>query len=329
MKKQLFLTIITALAFSVSSSYGFLDSLIGSGGTKTEDNDADLGLKEYKGIKHAIGVSEFTNASGFFSSLSLGRNLGVMLESALIDSGRFVVVERGTLNAILGEQDLVSGGRAIGGKKVAQTGKIRAAKYIATGAITEAEQNTSGNSGGLSFKGIRVGASGGKAHITAIIKIVDSTTSEVVAKKSVTGKAGKRGLSLGYSGANLGGLRGDVAGFAKTPLGEAAQDVINEAVKWLAVEMEDYKLNATVVTITGDGQVIINRGEQYGIGVGQKFVVATEGEELIDPDSGEILDRIEGEVVAEIEVTRVKDKIAYCKVTDGQAPARGDVVTAK
>jgi curli biogenesis system outer membrane secretion channel CsgG len=329
MKKLPLFIVVAALAGSTVSSHAFLDSLIGSGGTKTEDNDSDLGLAEYKGIKHAIGVQEFSNASGFFSSLSLGSNLSVMLESALIDSGRFVVVERGALGSIIKEQDLVTAGRATGGKKVAQTGKLRSAKYIATGAITAAEQNTAGNSGGLSFKGIRVGASGGKATLTAIIKIVDSTTGEILAKKSITGTAGKRGLSLGYSGSNLGGLRGDVAGFAKTPMGEAAQDVIDEAVKYLSTEMEDYKLDATVVSVTGDGQVIINRGEQYGVGPGQSFVVSTEGEELIDPDSGEILDRIEGEVVGEIEVTKVKEKIAYCKVIDGDAPKRGDVVTAK
>ena len=62
---------------------------------------------------------------------------------------------------------------------------------------------------------------------------------------------------------------------------------------------------------------------------GSVFVVATEGEELIDPDSGEILDVTEGEIVAEIEVSRVKEKIAYCKIIEGDAPGRGDVVTAK
>ena len=88
--------LIAAVLFTLSSvtpSHAFLDALIGSGGTKTKDNDTDLGLNEYTGIKHAIGVSKFDNASGFYSALSLGSNMGVMLESALIDSGRFVVVE--------------------------------------------------------------------------------------------------------------------------------------------------------------------------------------------------------------------------------------------
>ena len=50
---------------------------------------------------------------------------------------------------------------------------------------------------------------------------------------------------------------------------------------------------------------------------------------MIDPDSGEVLDKTEGKVVCEIEVTKTKTKVAYCKLVMGEAPARGDTVTAK
>ncbi|MFT5499288.1 MAG: curli biogenesis system outer membrane secretion channel CsgG [Kiritimatiellia bacterium] len=331
MKRPCMILFSVILGMTLQTSYGFLDGLLGSGGTKTEDSDAEknLGLGEYTGLKHAVGVAKFENSSGFFSSLSLGRNLGVMLESSLMDSGRFVVLERGNLGAVLSEQDLQASGRAAGGSKVAQTGKIRSAKYLISGAVTQAEHNTSGQSGGFSIKGIRLGASGGKATITAIVKVVDTTTGEILHKKSITGKAGKRGLKVGYYGANLGGLRGDIGAFNKTPLGEAAQDVIDEAVKFISTAMEDYSLEASVVSVTGQGEIIMNRGEQYGVAVGQKFVVASPGEELIDPDTGEVLDKTEGRVVCEIEVTKTKEKIAYGKLVMGESPNRGDTVTAK
>jgi curli biogenesis system outer membrane secretion channel CsgG len=331
MKRMHIILFAVISAMTLQTSHGFLDSLLGSGGTKTEESDGpkNLGLGDYKGLKHAVGVAKFENTSGFFSSLSLGRNLGVMLESALIDSGRFVVLERGNLGAVISEQDLQSSGRASGGTKVAQTGKLRSAKYLISGAVTQAQNNTSGSRGGFSFKGISLGASGGKATITTIVKVIDTTTGEILTKKSITGKAGKRGLKLGYHGSALGGLRGDIGAFSKTPLGEAAQDVINEAVKFISAEMEDYSLEASVVSVTAQGDIIINRGETYGVSSGQKFVVATPGEELIDPDSGEVLDRTEGKVVCEIEVTKTKEKVAYCKLVMGEAPARGDTVTAK
>ena len=39
-------------------------------------------------------------------------------------------------------------------------------------------------------------------------------------------------------------------------------------------------------------------------------------EELVDPDTGEVLDS-EMTTVAELVVTKVKEKVAYCKATKG------------
>lgn len=319
--------ILVSVALAASQpAHAFLDNLLGSGGTKTKQANAEMGLPEYKGVKHAIGVKDFANEAGWHGEWNLGKNLSTMLESALFDSGRFVVVEREQLGDVIAEQDLQASGRAAKADQVAQTGKIRSAKYIATGAITEVEQNTQGTSGGISIRGIRVGAGGGKSHIACVVKIIDTTTGEIVAKQRVEGKAGKRGLSVGFSHMGVGG---DLEGFNKTPIGEAAQDVIIQAVKFIALTMEDYKLDGSVVAVTGDGEVIVNRGSDYGIEPGMAFVVKTRGEKLIDPDSGEVLDEMEGKTVCELEITKVKEKVAYGKITSGAAPERGATATMK
>ena len=79
------------------------------------------------------------------------------------------------------------------------------------------------------------------------------------------------------------------------------------------------------MTVSGEN-IIINLGENRGISEGQRFVVRTDGEVLTDPTTGEVLDRIEGEVTATIEVTRVREKIGYCKLIDGDMPERGATV---
>jgi len=230
------------------------------------------------------------------------------------------------LKATLGEQDLQASGRAAKATTVAQTGLVRSAKYIASGAITTVDENTSGTGGGIRIKGLRLGGSGGKATITAIIKLIDSTTGEIIAKKRVEGQAGKKGLKIGYSGAGFGG---DLGGFNKTPIGEAAQDVINQAVIFLAEQMEEEGFQGTVIKVTDSGQIIINRGTQYGVAEEQAFVVRTKGEQLLDPDTGEILDEEEGEVICKIKVTKVREKIAYCEIVDGDAPEKGATVLAQ
>ena len=42
--------------------------------------------------------------------------------------------------------------------------------------------------------------------------------------------------------------------------------------------------------------------------------------------NGEILDRVEGAITGTLEVTRVTEKVSYCKVVDGELPVRGDAV---
>jgi curli biogenesis system outer membrane secretion channel CsgG len=282
-------------------------------------------MPAHKGVKHAIGVSDFTNQVGYHAWSTLGGNLKFMLESALAESGRFVMVERINLGTVIAEQDLQKSGRAAEAKSVAETGKLRSAKYVATGAVTEISESTSGENGGFGIGGIRVGGSSSKSTVVLVVKLIDSTTGEQVASKRVRGEAGKSGLSIGI---NRGGGSGNLGAFAKTPLGEAAQDCINEAVKFIAESMQKTDIESMVVAVTKD-EVVIGMGENYGVAVGQKLIVRKDGEVLKDPDSGAILDRLEGETTGSLEIVRVREKTAYCKLLDGTMPVRGDRVVVK
>jgi len=312
---------LSLLCMAPSPAY----ALWGKDTTKTEDGDADMKLGTYKGLKHAVGVVDFDNDAGWRGQWQLGNNLGIMLESALFDSGRFVVVERENLRAVIGEQDLAASGRMAGAKKVAKTGKLRSAKYLATGAITEVETAESGGDAGVRIKGFKLGLGKTDAQVTIIAKLVDTTTGEIVSKKRIVGKPSARKLNIGYAGTDFGV---DLGGFKKTPLGQAAQDAIVQAAKFFAMSMEEFPFEGSVIKVSDSGKVIINRGSQYGVEVGQILVLRTEGEQLIDPDTGEILDEEEGEVVGKLRVSKVSEKVAYCELLDGEAPDKGMVVQA-
>lgn len=297
--------------------------IFGKSDTKTsKSEDAVSELPPYNGVRHALGVVAFENQAGWRSKWDLGENLALMLESSLGETDRFVMVDRQELGSVMGEQDLQASGRASGGSRVAQTGMIRSARYLASGAVTRVDEGTSGGSGGIGFGGIRVGAGGSKSEIELVVRIVDSTTGEIVASERILGEAGGRSLSLGLyrSGVGL-----NLGGFEKTPIGEAAQDAIAQAVYFIAMEMEDYEISANVVMVRGD-QVIINRGEEFGVSVGDEFLIQEVGEVLTDPETGAVLDVFEGEVTGRIKVTRVTDKVSYCELVDGDTPARGDAV---
>jgi curli biogenesis system outer membrane secretion channel CsgG len=322
-----------------AATEGFMNGLTGGGDTgsasvgeaddkqnvktATEDADAQYDLPEYNGVKQAIGVIDSTNRSGWNGSYNLGSNLTIMLESALFDTNRFVLVEREQLSDLIREQDLQTSGRMAQANKVAQTGKLRPAQYLATVEITSVEDNSSGGGGGVRVRGIRVGSSGGKARITCIAKLIDSTSGEIVAKKSITGEAGRSKLTVGVYRRGIGA---DFNQFQKTPIGEAAQDVINQAAFYIAKQMEDKDITGAVVT-TAAGRVIINRGSRHNYQDGMRLEMIEEGEELIDPNTGQLLGTAEGKKLGELRITRVDEKIAYCDVLTGtKSPPPGTLV---
>jgi curli biogenesis system outer membrane secretion channel CsgG len=324
MKKNLLLPIICLASALVVQAQ---PSNLLKPGTKTKTNDdtAATQMGEYKGIKHALGIADFTVSDGFSFDESAKQNMRAMLESALFATNRFVIVERGNLEAVTKEQDLQTGGRAAKADNVAQTGKLRTARYLAACTVTEASSSTKGDSGGLAIHGIRIGGSSSKSAIVLVVKLIDTTSGEIVASERIRGEAGKTGVSLGLS---QHGWSGEMSSFAKTPMGEAAQDCINKAVVMIAQKMESTAVEGVVVSVS-ETSIITNLGQNYGINAGQLFIVRRKGEQLTDPTTGEILGNSEGAVVGTVEVTKTVEKLSYCKLAEGEMPARGDVVVVK
>lgn len=323
MKRQTIAAFLSIATFALVAQADVGTALLGpSTKTRTKDDTAATQMGSYKGIKHPIGVVDFEVSNGCNFGDDGAANMRAMLESALFSTNRFILVERGNLDAVLNEQDLQKSKRASKATGVAQTGKIRSARYIATALITEASSNTSGDGGGVRIKGFKIGGSATKSTIVLVVKLVDTTSSEVVASERIRGVAGASKLDLGYSGHGWGG---DVGTFAKTPMGEAAQDCINQAVKFIASKMEAYPIEGNVV-LASEEQIIINLGENYGIRAGQTFAIRRQGEVLTDPDTGEILGSSEGETLGMIEVVGPREKVSYCKLVSGEMPERGDTV---
>jgi curli biogenesis system outer membrane secretion channel CsgG len=293
--------------------------------TKTKDDTAATQMGEYRGVRHALGIVDFTTSQNLSIDETVAQNMRAMLESALFATNRFVIVERGNLDAVAQEQDLQKGDRAAKASSVAQTGKLRSARYLAACTVTEASSSTSGDSGGIAIHGIRLGGSSAKSAIVLVVKVIDTTSGEVVASERIRGEAGKSGVNLGLSQQ---GWSGELSSFAETPMGQAAQDCINKAVVFIAHKMETTAVEGVIVSVS-EQSIIINLGQNYGINAGQKFTVRRQGEALTDPATGEVLGNSEGAVVGTVEVTSTREKLSYCKLVDGELPARGDAVFVK
>lgn len=266
------------------------------------------------GLRYSITVSEFENKAGWHGQWDIGSAWGTVLTDMLNQTGKFIVLgEKDMRMEALEEQDFAASGRTAGGAKAPATGQMTPAQLLVKGAITHVQDSTKGGGGGVSVGGFRIGGKGGKGEVNATIYVVDSTTGQVMASKSVIGESTQKGMSLGYSGSGWGG---DVGGFKNDNVGKAVEAACAEAVDFILAQLPSIPWTGTVVMAKGD-QVYINRGSREGVAPGQTFVVG-DSEVIRDPDTGEVLDEMVTEI-ARLQVSSVKEKLAICSVVSGNA----------
>lgn len=184
--------------------------------------------------KPVLGVAEFTNttSAGWWGG-GVGWELSSMLSNELSNTGDFTVVERAKLEPVLREQDLAAAGRVSEGT-AAQIGEITGARYLVMGTVSAFESNTSNTGGGISIGGVSIGGKKGEAYMAVDLRVVDTTTSEVVHSRTVEGRASKSGISLGLF---KGGFGGRLKSEKKTPTGKAIRAALVESTDYLVCAM--------------------------------------------------------------------------------------------
>lgn len=265
------------------------------------------------GLRYTITVTQFENRAGWSGTWDIGDAWGTVLTDLLNGSGKFIVLGEGDMRgAALAEQDLGASGRTAGGAKTPAMGNLTPAQILVKGAITHVQHNTAGG-GVVRIKGFKGGGKGGESEINVTMYMVDSTTGQVLASKSVVGVAKQKGAAIGYSsydwGASFGGQKND-------NLGKAIADACQQSVDWMITQLPNVPWRDTVVMVKNN-QVYINRGTREGVSSGQEFVVG-EMDVIRDPDTGEVLDERVNEI-ARLRAATVKEKLTICDVVSGSA----------
>ncbi|HEY6000085.1 MAG TPA: CsgG/HfaB family protein [bacterium] len=183
----------------------------------------------YNGPKARITVSKFTDksAKGYGG---IGEGMSEMMTTALFNTNRFIVLERGELGEVLREQDLGASGRIKKGTEAA-IGEVEGAELLVVGAITEFEPNAAGAGGGLVLPGFGAGLGVKTAHVAIDIRVIDAKTSRILAAQTVEGRAQDIG---GLGAIAPGPLAIGFGAFAKTPMEKAIRVCIQTAVNFIA-----------------------------------------------------------------------------------------------
>ena len=274
-------------------------------------------------LKKIVAVSRFENKTAWKGQVSLDDGMADQLTDALMKSGQFIVLERQTLGDVMAEQDLANSGRAAKSKS-AETGKLTSAQALIKGTVTEFENASAGSSTGIGVGPVKLGGKREEAHVGLIIRLIDSTTGQVLESQRVEGKAASGGMGVGV---NVGIVDFGTSGFTKTPLGKATQIAIDNAVAIISAKMKNLPFEGRVMKVTG-GEIYITAGQRNGVQAGETFIVSSVGESLVDPDTGETLGS-EGKEKGTITVTDVQEKFSKAKAVGSVDVKQGDRIKSK
>jgi curli biogenesis system outer membrane secretion channel CsgG len=265
------------------------------------------------GMRYTVKVDEFENHSNWKGQIELGQELGTVLTSVLFESGQFIVVGEDEMRAAgLDEQDLTASGRAASGNNTPVTGQLTPAQLIIRGAITHVQGDTASDKGGLNLGVVKLGGGRKKTEINATFYIIDSSTGQVVASKSIEASSNSFGLRVQRQ---YGGVESDYAMGRSDNLMKALSQAARIAVDWMSSQIDRLPWQGQVVMVQGD-KVYINRGSREGVSNGQQLVTGVV-KVVNDPTTGEILERFLEPEVARLEVQEVREKLSVCRVLSG------------
>ncbi len=249
--------------------------------------------------------------AGITEGATVGTGMSDMLTTALVESGRFIVVERENFDDILKEQKLGASGMV---KDVTATkiGDLVGAQVLIRGAVTEFQESTGGGAGGIGFGGFGIGIKTAEAHVAIDLKMFDAATGVILEAKSIEKKIEESGLALA---AHVKGISFGGGGFQKTPIGKAVRECIREAVNYIVARMETMPWQGRIVKLSED-KIYINAGEETNMKVGDVLVVYKLGEELIDPETGLSLGSEETKI-GTIKIERVEKKFSVATAVEG------------
>ena len=281
-----------------------------------------LSLTTNAQLKKRIAVSRFDDRSGSGYN-HVGSGVADMLTTALVKSGKFVVIEREEFDKVLAEQQLGQSG-VVTPESAPKVGKALGVELLVIGAVTEFGTSQREVSGGMSLLG--GGVTRKEARAAVDIRLVNTTTGEVVAAEKEEGSESTTGLSVRYEDIDF----NDESSWNDTDIGKATREAVDGCVKLIVDNMEKVPWSGKVIKVNTDGTLLMKPGSDGNVKTGAEFEVFRQGEEIKDPDTGASLGSEETKV-GRIKVTDdvLNGKASKATILEGTDFKIGDIVREK
>lgn len=270
-------------------------------------------------VKKSIAVAPIKWGGGRVSWIS-PEALHAQMITELVNTGRYRVVERENLGGMLKEQDLAASGRMRKGSG-ARTGDLEGAQIMIKCVITDAEEKSS-KGGGFSIGGFSKGGGETKYRVAMDVRTYDTTTGLILNTTAVSAEQLKKSQSSGISVGPFSKRQRQSGG---DTTGEITRELIQRALEVIDQQTAKLAWKSRIVNVQG-GKAIILGGSRDGLEPGMKFTVIALGEPIKDAKTGEIIDEGEETEVGKIQITKVKQKVAFAKKIEGKEPKPGNLV---
>ncbi len=268
-------------------------------------------------VKKRIAVASFSDGSAYHGG---GTGVSDMLATALVKSGKFVVVERKEIDKVLQEQKMGLSG-VITEETAPQVGRMLGVEMIVVGSVSELGTKESNIGGGISVFGAGVNTKTARAAVD--IRLVNTTTGEIIAAETEEGTESTVGVGVRYEDINF----SDLSAWDDTDLGKACREAVNGCVELITDNMDKIPWSGRIVKVSSDGSIIMKPGSEGNVQNGMIFDVFRLGEELKDPDTGLALGFEEskvGQIKAQGDM--LAGKAAKASVISGTGFKAGDII---
>ena len=265
-------------------------------------------------VKPTIAVMKFENRAGFPLNWSLGDGMQEILVDRLLASGRYHVVERQEISAIMDEHKFQQGGATRPQGKVA-SGRIRNCQYLIKGAVTDFGHISTSTGAVTAWNWDFLGGSN-KAVMGIVLYVVDVESGEIIASENIEESVSARDVQVktAYEGISFGG-----SVFYQTPLGRATRKVVERAIARITTAIASRPWEPQIALVQEDGSVVLNGGRDRGVKSGAEFEVLDEGKPILDPVTGDPIGQSAGRKVGRLIVHEVKERYATATIVVGRA----------
>ncbi len=286
---------------------------------------AVLASSEALAAKPRVAVIEFKDKTSHYSWYRAGEAAQDMLVTELVKSGKYRVIDREQLDAIMREKNLSLSGE-VDPRTAVKAGKLLGVEYLITGALTELGVANRGARvpGAFGLPSVRVGSQKMDASIDA--RMINTTTGEIV--WADTAKETTSDASVYVAGAGGGVddkrkldrvLRPVVVKLAES-MGK-----VEAATSGLGGSGDASGVAGKIAKVEGTS-VYLNVGAEAGIKEGDTFDVFRVGNVIKDPDTGEVLGSDETKV-GQVKVTKVMGaRLSTATIISGSGFKPGDMI---